>query len=1681
MTSKGKSQTPLEASKVVFQETVPFLCRFALLSFQNSRSLDSLLLVLEHAQVLAQGLLTNCIILKATNESSSLLHNIVIPPFEPLAPGHFVTSLNNWKTTASVVLTSLTVLLFLRYMLLIYCLILARKKREGSRILVNIWRWIFACQGRVMYLFVASIWTSAAFAARGGTTGFTDVENLILGIFSTVVVVTEFIFSLILSVYFECIIPRKSIFAAKSTKVAVMTLIQKFVTQMILVIFGNNPEACIWISATINLVLSIIRIYNYFVLLPPYKLQTLFVKGALLTVTFSLHVSCFMRCIVKSAESNEENTTFIIVTWIILSLLTTKLAMMYLNKIVLDCMTKYEKGTVESRINKLLIVRQVLKQNQVPTEQTIHSEQLFLFSTVVMKKFDKVFWDKKEATTAAESLTYNKEQQNQQFVMYLEEILAEFPKSEFAKLYAAYFYAKKAKLYGNSMRILNELRVSSSFKIKYNALLLINYIQTIVKTSYHNAESNTLDLSLYNYCLSKTSKLKLNMVKQAKLQIGICKQSLKATNLARILLDARKISIYRRKIQKLWNKIEEHLVEYYTQPLLLYAQYNLIMNNSLSKYLSYFKSFNSRSLKYNKAFSNDELAQENMFHETTGFMVISGLKKDMGIIKYCSKTIDKIYGEGIAGQNLVMILPGLMRPYYENFIQECLNSKDNAHFGKTEFKICVDKNQFLFQVSNHINISPFLTEGLNFYLLSRKSKETKDYILITNDGDIENYSRPIAEKLGLPLNNASNSKLRISQICPELEVVNNALNSVLNHKNNDLDSGKTGGSTPQTPKGLGNKSTRNLNNFLSRFRGFSNSFSSKNGLSMMKDKSKLEMARAKAIFHDYTEDGKEITFFPLAKGGVRSTRFQQGGLIYHCKISNFEVQEGRMLILEEIKSMDVDSDDISSRKKEVKFTEAEPSKENLEKRKESIGQFRATKTFFKKIESDESESESDSQFTTEEEKEGGWVNFDVLSSPAGGSERPLNLLGISEDGGLFASTERNLIGSPREALTIRHSIASKRRSNVLGIVLKEEEEEETGTITEDVVVVVKENESSVASKSKFDMQEKISKTFEQAVGTKYYSNIYKCLLALVYSVFLGMLVSLVVLSQTLNSDLDLLQGRKDLMINLEMENVLVIDAQRYIQILSGYISGEQDENDYNAEFKTPSLLSLLSSDISEMSEFNQNFLKDMETLDASNRERLFIKDVKIFYNSFGDSDETFTRFTIIEAIQKMLELESKAVGLAKVTLSDALTDFNLIMRNSLNDFLVKNQERIDAILNSSDSNKSKAFSQLDSNWIATLVGMTCLAVLYSGMIAKQYQREKQNLVAFTKLNPKRVKNLESKLTAFMTTIENEEELKPIQSVDESSYTKDGNLRIESLNSQNGKGEDRGLILKYALYIVHFMIALAVVMVFVSVSCIQARNAISDLNSKLYRLMFVERSMSRINLAMAVPIELLAGNDTTLVENKYPSVELANMIAELNTIQNSFLGYFDSSGSSDSAFVNEILFEDACAPLEKNTNQYQSCQQLKKGLDSGYSSGFLQFIDYLREVLKNVQSEYQGSDKGTSSLAELQKEYINDELAPFMVMRPINTMLVAELDWQFEKQIEKSQRQNNLLNALLYVFIVVICIGLYFSLLKKIGESDNEFKEVLRVFPSSLIFSNFILKSYLRKTSPGVLNHIINKI
>jgi len=116
----------------------------------------------------------------------------------------------------------------------------------------------------------------------------------------------------------------------------------------------------------------------------------------------------------------------------------------------------FEKGrktkrNPETLVHKILFIKHILKRNKFPTNISgkcdIHHLLNSTLHQTTMSNFDL------NPTNIECKATRNKI-----FMHYLEDLMAQFPKNNFIKLYTAYHYTRKMRLYELSIKTLAEIK-----------------------------------------------------------------------------------------------------------------------------------------------------------------------------------------------------------------------------------------------------------------------------------------------------------------------------------------------------------------------------------------------------------------------------------------------------------------------------------------------------------------------------------------------------------------------------------------------------------------------------------------------------------------------------------------------------------------------------------------------------------------------------------------------------------------------------------------------------------------------------------------------------------------------------------------------------------------------------------------------------------------------------------------------------------------------------------------------------------------------------------------------------------------------------------------------------------------------------------------------------------------------
>ena len=166
-----------------------------------------------------------------------------------------------------------------------------------------------------------------------------------------------------------------------------------------------------------------------------------------------------------------------------------------------------------------------------------------------------------------------------------------------------------------------------------------------------------------------------------------------------------------------------------------------------------------------------------------------------------------------------------------------------------------------------------------------------------------------------------------------------------------------------------------------------------------------------------------------------------------------------------------------------------------------------------------------------------------------------------------------------------------------------------------------------------------------------------------------------------------------------------------------------------------------------------------------------------------------------------------------------------------------------------------------------------------------------------------------------------------------------------------------------------------------------------------------------------------------------------------------------------------MFGDACELLKDFVVQLY-CQTLSK---SGTSSGLLYLMNALQDLLIDKQNRYIASNKTIEALNEIQGDDLDLLISLFQLLASECDISSASLNKEFSQLLESAQSNRNWIFEAFTVLLVTQAFLFWITVLSRLKKVNQQFKNVLQVFPSRLVLSNFLLKIFLVNTSKGFLD------
>ncbi len=605
--------------------------------------------------------------------------------------------------------------------------------------------------------------------------------------------------------------------------------------------------------------------------------------------------------------------------------------------------------------------------------------------------------------------------------------------------------------------------------------------------------------------------------------------------------------------------------------------------------------------------------------------------------------------------------------------------------------------------------------------------------------------------------------------------------------------------------------------------------------------------------------------------------------------------------------------------------------------------------------------------------------------------------------------------------------------------------------------------------SKASHLNEVFKAFQLAINTKSYQKSFNFLCLIFYGVIFITLVAEAVLKMVLDNTMDHLITKTSLLNYAQRRNVYALMIHNTARGSVLTIGGLLTTADLNlADSTLRGNLANMEMALDAIIQSNEGILNNLSSESDEIKAMLFKTDIAIQGNLVDSTDETTEFITHFQHADMLANVIAYLDNLDLLGSPAGAQAFTFVTHNTVNGFLVKNQEITNVFQDSVDKQKESLQTLINLIVIILPILLAGVVFLVAVIIWKQYTVQKRHLLAFLKLNPGMVQKILENLRTLEKKLIDQEKLyeqkaphliyRLERNTEFINYHKGHNLQF----IRSGKMQRR-----YFLYIfrVLFYIALLIAIVIVNYVCIS--NAINGIYRQQRQLQYANYISSTVSVTYNAFTESFATKNTNYVKGQPPADLFKQGITAVGGIQANIYSEFKLENGGYDPDVKAILFEEVdCNHFV--TAGYDNCVSLQ---NLGLPNKMVSLISLYKNQLENKYAQYLAVDK--SSLGVLIATAVSKLgyiLAPYRVSASEAQMINVITS---EKLIDSVGDLYGLGMVILVIFsmtLAVVSTLIWFQILTKVREVNNDFKKVLAVLPPNIILSSFLLKSFLNKTS-----------
>jgi len=1423
---------------------------------------------------------------------------------------------------------------------------------------------------------------------------------------------------------------------------------------------------------------------------------------------FSLNVTHFLNTILDAADYEAANINFILLTWIIITILLVQVAFGVLRKKLMTLLTTNHKDLPEVLLHKVIISRELKEIEKQPSPMTLKYDLTYLLSSNQNIRIQDIFGLDliNSIPEYVPSSNINKETLDKIFLFYLEDLLTKFPKNSLIKLHTAYTCFKNNEPYTKTIKSAIEIEKNKWSEAYLSSSLLLYEIEKSILAD-HNHSNDDKNLDFYTYIRSKVliDDLRKRMLEQTDLYIKVCDNiTSDISNIGEIHRSGQSIADLKISIQKKIDYVSKILPDYFISPYLTCAEYHLIINHSVVNFEKYCDMFAQRYFRTEKYYKETSLIEENLYQDTNAFLLLSTQKGDSGKILFCNKSLMELCGggstKGYLGSHISSIFSPSLRSHYDNLFKQTIRAGDQRLVNKHHRAYLYHKNKYIIEADFCLKYHPYLTQNLCFDMIIRPVPTNREYILMKEDGEIEGGSCEIAKFLKLSdINSTTRTSIYAKSLSDDLVKINTAFNMVHKiHRSQTFEHVKTavmkfqgdsGHALVRDPPGL-------VHNH-SAFKHSPTAFAPAKTIERMTEKEAFE------IYNSFTTEDQVIVISPYEKMTETSRRKKDEGYLFYTRV---ELVHFGTLTMKLISLRETDRDEegpvFSDHDNEPAFIK---NGQFVKFYSSDSKRFSDAKTLSPTLHSPTLKEEGQSENFDCEEKDDftrqisttyrqSLQNATATPQPKKSAKRnfffPISPRTTLGESGL-SDNNRGLTGEiPLSSFRQPFSPATTDRKTLISPSMKKKLQAQadmnSGTSMSEVNVDG-ENKRDLrnAAQRKAKVQKYISshhssqrsvertsnKAFRAAIIKKSYPKSFVALCVAFYGIILITFISQIIMKVVSDSTMKDLQTKKDLLKNSEQRSykaaLIQINAIGAAQQLKGALSSG------GVLSGVPTVVTNLQQRLEGMQAANEKMVEYAYSLDEDIQKELFREDVTLVGTYLDSSSSTYSKeVNNFQAAQEFTNAVKALKGLSDPVSTAGYNMFNYLNINIMDDFQYKSVQITDLFTNSVEKQKQSYQSVITLCLVLTPSLLAGIGVLLALIIFNQYRIEQKNLKAFIKIKPTGVKDIADRLASFKKNLINEETFEskwfanlgedldlPPETEKGSSYSKKHNNQIIRYN------EFRQRYMKYIGRVAGYIFILIGITIWDLVS---TKKAIKVIYNYQDQLQFANYISSRVTAGYASFPILFFTNNTMKVEHLTAYEALAQASKEVTAIQSEIPGMFLDVDGNYIPDVKTIIYDNdpTCSTMPSDALSY--CQAL---VNTGQPVNMIAAVAVYQGYLSTKTSDYENADKSTSAtiLASAYKN-IQTFLPNFYLIATEAQMIADVVDVNLTSKISETENNRTIIIVIFSIALVIVSTLIWFHILQVIREVYNDFKKVLQIFPPSLVLSSYLLKKFLKRTS-----------